>query len=214
LDDLAGFQAASGEIARLTRMHESRNRRREELGRDRQRLQELALAQAEAETSDVSREEVVGDLSIRFAEILGSFQFPKLAEPELDGRFVPWVRGVRYDQLGSAGAMTLVSLAWYLAVLERSEETGGSHPGLLMVDSPQKNLVPASGRAADDYQAPLIAQSVYEHLIEWAASPLGANAQLLVVDNDPPQSAAPYVVARFSGDPASPPYGLIEDATD
>ncbi|MGE0057713.1 MAG: hypothetical protein AB7T32_06990 [Dehalococcoidia bacterium] len=217
-DDLLAEQsridAESREQRRLLGMHGSRQRRREELGALRQQLAELLRAQVDAEATNVERSDVIDDLKRRFGEILAEFHFPKLANAELDQRYVPSVRGVRYDQLGSAGAMTLISLAWYLSVFEKSVEDDGAHPGLLMIDSPQKNLVPASGQQADDYQAPAIARGVYEHLLRWSSTSAGSTSQILIVDNDPPGSANAHIAVRYSGDVASPPYGLIDDAID
>lgn len=208
------IEADVREQRRLLGMHRSRTRRREELGALRQQHAEVLRAQLEAATTTVGRSDVIEVLRERFGEILAEFLFPKLADPQLDRRYVPSVRGVRYDQLGSAGAKTLVSLAWYLAVFETSVEQGGLHPGLLMIDSPQKNLVPASGQQADDYQAPAIARAVYEHLLRWTSSPDGAASQILLVDNDPPDIARNHVVVRYTGDPGASPYGLIDDAVD
>lgn len=99
-------------------------------------------------------------------------------------------------------------------MFEKSVEDDGAHPGLLMIDSPQKNLVPASGQQADDYQAPAIARGVYEHLLRWASTDAGSASQILIVDNDPPDFADAHVAVRYSGDAVSPLYGLIDDAID
>ena len=217
-DELFGeevrFEAESQALRRLLGMHRSRAGRRSELGSLRQQLAEVLQAQVDAEVTNVERADVLADLRERFEAILGEFHFPKLSEVELDKRYVPSVRGVRYDQLGSSGAMTLVSIAWYLAVFEKSVEEGGAHPGLLMIDSPQKNLVPASGQHADDYQAPAIARGVYEHLMRWAGTEAGRGSQILLVDNEPPDFVSDHVVVRYTGDKDVPPYGLIDDATD
>lgn len=206
--------ADAREQRRLLGMHRSRERRGQELGALRQQLADVLRAQVDAETTNVERSDVIQRLEQRFGAILAEFHFPKLADPQLDQRYVPSVRGVRYDQLGSAGAMTLISLAWYLSVFEKSTEDDGAHPGLLMIDSPQKNLVPASGQQEDDYQAPAIARGVYEHLIRWTSSDPGSTSQILLVDNDPPDFASEHLAVRYTGDAAVPPYGLIDDATD
>jgi hypothetical protein len=206
--------ADAREQRRLLDMHRSRERRGEELGALRQQLADVLRAQVDAEAINVARSDVIEDLEQRFGSILAEFHYPKLADPQLDERYVPSVRGVRYDQLGSAGAMTLISLAWYLSVFEKSIEDDGAHPGLLMIDSPQKNLVPASGQQADDYQAPAIARSVYEHLIQWTSSDPGSTSQILLVDNDPPDFTGDHLAVRYTGNAEVSPYGLIDDATD
>lgn len=214
VEEVSQVAGETSQLKRLHAMHSSRERRRKDLGSLRQQLSEVQLAQVAAENANVTRDAVLADLTVRFGAILADFRFPKLADFELDHRYVPSVRGVRYDLLGSAGAMTLVALAWYLALFEKSADEGGSHPGLLMIDSPQKNLVPTSGHVGDDYQAPAIALGVYEHLVGWAASDASAGTQLIVVDNDPPELADSFIVARYTGDPDHPPYGLIEDAVE
>jgi hypothetical protein len=216
-DALLGAQANAisrrNELAKYSAMSDAAERRRRELGRLRQQSGELRAAQVAAMTKGSTRDAVVAALSTRFGEVLHSFHFPKLSNPVLDKRFVPYVRETRYDRVGSAGATTLISLAWYLSVFEESAESGGAHPGLLMVDSPQKNLLPATGQQADDYQGAVIAQSVYRHMLAWSKGP-GGSHQIIVVDNEPPPFVETAVVVRFSGDPNRPPFGLIEDATD
>jgi hypothetical protein len=42
---------------------------------------------------------------------------------------------------------------------------------------------------------------------------MGKAAQIVVVDNLPPDIADDHVVVRYSGRADEPPYGLIEDET-
>jgi hypothetical protein len=212
LDGIGQMSADQAEVRRLLGMLSSRERRRQELGGLRQREQELKTAQDELGQTTSSREVVVERLSTRFADLLAQFHFPKLSDAHLDSRYVPYVRGLSYNQLGSAGATTLISLGWYLSIFEESVATAGPHPGLLMIDSPQKNLIAAGAGAPDDYQEPAIARGVYEHIVQWARGDDGQGSQVILVDNDPPAFADPYVVVRFSGEADRPPYGLIEDA--
>jgi hypothetical protein len=89
--------------------------------------------------------------------------------PVLNNKFVPYVRGNRYTEIGSTGALTLISLAWQLALFERAVEQGEPHPGLLLIDSPQKNLKPETGGAeSDEFVDPAIPR-VWEHIVNWSA---------------------------------------------
>jgi len=202
------------QFLQLTTMQNSRDRRWKELANLRQSLADLRDAQHSADLRNVTRAQVIDSLNSRFGSILSDFHFPKLSEPSLDLRYIPSVRGLRYDLIGSSGAMTLISLAWYLSVFEVSTEAGGAHPGLLMIDSPQKNLLPATDQLADEYQGPAIAQGVYNHIANWCGGTNGSGQQVIIVDNDPPPQVERFVVARFSGDNRHPPYGLIDDATN
>ena len=161
------------------------------------------------------RGSVVEDLTTRFRSILEDFGFPKLSDPEppyLDAGFTPYVRGDVYRGIGSAGAKTLISLAWMLAIFERAMELGHPHPGFLMIDSPQKNLKPLGGEADDEFRSPTIVAKVWNHLLRWSSRPENA-AQIIVVDNAPPPGTDDAVVIRYTGRPDGPPYGLIDDET-
>lgn len=221
-DSLVASLAASAQdadqVRRLMRMHDGAQRRSEELGSLRQRLVDLTADQANAETTHHTRVEAAEALSDRFAAILAAFKFPKLAEAHVDGRYVPHVRGQVYNRLGSTGARTLVSLAWYLALFELTTEQDGPHPGLLMIDSPQKGLLAQQDQPADEdeqesFRDASIAESVYRHLLDWAST-AGGSAQIIVVDNLPQPMAEPFVAVRYTGQADAPPYGLIDDAVE
>jgi hypothetical protein len=64
----------------------------------------------------------------------------------------------------------LIAVAWQLAIFERAVEQGDSHPGFLLIDSPQKNLRPESGDGqADEFSDPAIPRRVWEHIVNWSA---------------------------------------------
>jgi hypothetical protein len=154
---------------------------------------------------------VVADLSANFGELLRSWEFPKVDEgeaPKLDENFVPWVRGRPYREVGSAGAMTLIAVAWQLTLFERAIEEGLPHPGFLMVDSPEKNLSP--DKVGDtDFLDPKIVERMWTHMKRWCEN--HPQAQLVIVENTPPPLVDDDVIIRFSHDPEAPPYGLITD---
>jgi hypothetical protein len=215
-DALVASVAASRQdheqIQRYLSMQEGADRRRAELGLLRQREAELLREQADAESTRRTRVDAADQISQRFTEILTSFRFPKLSDSFVDSRYVPHVRNLSYNKLGSAGAGTLVSLAWYLAVFELSVEHGAPHPGVLLIDSPQKGLLARPDIQADEFQSTSIAASVYQHLITWSSGELGRGGQIIVVDNAPQPIAEQAVVVRYTGDADDPPYGLIDDA--
>lgn len=219
-DELVGYREAiegqQREVARQVRWRESLERRHGDAARMDARMTELRKRIQELRGSRPDREAVTDDLTRRFTELLDAFGFPKLHEPvspALNERFVPYVRGNRYADIGSTGALTLISLAWQLTIFERAVEQGDPHPGFLLIDSPQKNLMPEGGVAeGDEFADPAIPRRVWEHIINWSNG-IGTSAQIVVVDNLPPDVADDHVVARYSGHVNEPPYGLIEDET-
>lgn len=211
-------EAAGGarrDVERQVRWIDGLDRRKLDLLRLNERIDDLRQQIKDLQAHRPSRDSVVTDLSQRFRQILEQFGFPKLDDPEppfIDDRFVPHVRGNRYSDVGSTGAMTLVALAWQLAIFEAAVEEGHPHPGFLLVDSPQKNLTPQEGEATDEFSDPAIVQRVWDHLRSWSSGS-GSQAQVVVVDNAPPRSVEDAVVVRYSGRDDQPPYGLIDNET-
>jgi hypothetical protein len=158
------------------------------------------------------RTAVVSRLSERFGEILADMGYPKLSQPILDSRLSPSVRGLHYSS-ASSGGLVLISLAWYLAIWEIAHEQAARAPGLLIIDSPQKNLGHAARHDDPDFADARLVENFYQHVKQWLSGP-GTGAQLIVVDNSPPESIADDVVIRYTRDRNVPLYGLITNAID
>ncbi|MBM7414204.1 MULTISPECIES: ATP-binding protein [Nocardiaceae] len=215
---IAGLDSELGTLQGHFRMQKQLLEREREANRISAILAAARERRKELELAQLDRDEVLDQLSRRFGELLTTFAFPKISEPFIDSSLVPHARGGRYDQLGSAGAMTLVALAWELAIFELSIEQGRSHPGFLLIDSPQKGLRQVSDGSALASDIALEAGSkvdrIYAHIEQWLSTHAG-RAQIIIVDNEPPASVdEANVVVRYSGDSNRPPYGLIEDAID
>lgn len=156
---------------------------------------------------------VIRALSERFGGILAAIGYPKLANPYIGDDLVPHVRDLPYTA-ASSGGMVLISLAWNLALWEISHEREADAPGLLVIDSPQKNLGHKAVEDGDqDFADATLIENFYAHAKTWLATD-GVGAQLIVVDNTPPASVAEDVVCRFTRDADDPPYGLIPEATN
>lgn len=193
--------------------HDSLERRQIEIGRLEEQIARLRKEIAERRAGQIDRDELLETLSGRFRSILKDFSFPKLDDPKppyLDQSFTPHVRDLSYRDIGSAGAMTLIALAWELALFELAVEEGYPHPGFLMIDSPQKNLTPEGGAREDEYGDPAIGSHVWDHLINFSER-MGERAQLLIVDNRPRLQADASVVVRYTAVRDAPPYGLIDN---
>lgn len=157
------------------------------------------------------RAELIHDLSARFGQILGEIEYPKLQEPFIGDDLVPHVRGLPYTA-ASSGGMVLIALAWNLALWEIAHERDADAPGLLIIDSPQKNLGHNSKAEERDFADAQLVENFYTHAKNWLATD-GVGAQLIVVDNSPPDIVDEDVVIRFTRRADSPPYGLIPEAT-
>jgi hypothetical protein len=230
------IEAAKATIAEIDRQigyREAVDRRTGELEALEARMEQLSAELRHLQAARPDKDLVLVELSTRFAELLKTFGFPKLDDPEppyLDAKFHPHVRGVPYEKLRSTGATTLVAVAWELTMFEAAIERGRPHPGFLMLDSPQNGLKPSTRRKVDEEQgdrgesldgvageledetvALAIAEKVWIHIRSWAQR--FPQTQLVIVDNLPPEFVNEHVVARYSGDPADPPYGFIDNET-
>ena len=124
-------------------------------------------AQLRAERKEASnrpdRSAIITRLSNRFGEILSDIGYPKLSQPYLDQRLMPHVRGLPYTA-ASSGGLVLISLAWYLAIWEVAHELAARAPGLLMIDSPQKNLGHAARPDDPDFADARLVENFYRHV--------------------------------------------------
>ncbi|MCX7748569.1 MAG: hypothetical protein N2645_17025 [Clostridia bacterium] len=167
-----------------------------ELEDERQKLQE--------------RELVISSFSKKFEETLKDFNFPKLDFAFIQSDLLPSVRGLLYKKIGSSGALTLISLAWYSAMFELAIDYNGNHPGFLMIDSPQKNIGIKATQEDNDYRDMKIVTGVYNKLINICTNNTG-NYQIIIVDNEPPSIVEGYIVKRYTGRKGKYPYGLVDD---
>lgn len=197
------------QVAQGLKLHTGLDARQLAYTRAERHLQALRKEQRETKQRP-DRDRVVRDFSQRYAEILRQIEFPKVDEdsslpPYIDTQLVPHVRGQHFKE-SSSGGQVLVSLAWMLALFEIAYEQGAGHPGVLMIDTPQKSL---GGKADTEEFADIhLVERVYEHVIEWLAGP-GTGAQVVIVDNTPPGNAVEHVRVEYTRDPTRPPFGLI-----
>lgn len=168
-------------------------------------------AQRQVQKKRPARQAVISSLSKRFGEILAEIGYPKLSNPYIADDLIPHVRNHPYTE-ASSGGMVVISLAWNLALWEVAHEAGADAPGLLVIDSPQKNLGHNSRAGDEDFADSTLVENFYTHIKKWLASD-GAGAQMIVVDNSPPHSVADDVVVRFTRSSSTAPYGLIPEAT-
>ncbi|MEW2012670.1 MULTISPECIES: hypothetical protein [Microbacterium] len=157
------------------------------------------------------RDSVVRAISDRFVRVLRDFDYPKLSDAWLDAKLIPTVRGSSYTK-ASSGGLTLITLAWVFALWEVAYELGALTSGLLIIDSPQKNLGHAARPGDSEFADARLVNNIYEHVEQWLTAS-GAGAQITFVDNSPPVTVDEHVVIRFSGRAEQPPFGLIDDAT-
>lgn len=146
-------------------------------------------------------------LSTRFSSILKEFQFPKLEKAYVNPKdYLPYVRERKYNSLGSLGAVTLITMAYYLSIFVETEEDIYNHLNLLMIDTPRKNLGTSSQN--EEFQDEEIYNSVIKYFISLDKTS-SEEMQLLIINNGYPDFLPKKdIIVEFSSDGR---VGLIDD---
>ncbi|QEK12336.1 AAA family ATPase [Crassaminicella thermophila] len=165
------------------------------------------------EDNKKDKNEVINELSELFSNILSEFKFPKLSNAYIDSRkYLPYVRDRLYSDLGSLGAVTLITVAYYLAILILGIQNDNNHLGVLMIDSPRSNLGASSNDSDELFKDEEIFNSVVRSLVNLSEQ-FEEDIQLIIVNNGYPDFLSKeYIIKEFDGDGTkSVPYGLIDD---
>lgn len=175
-----------------------------------QRVRDLQEAHRLATESKRSASAVIHDLTAWYQALLSDINFPILTNAFVDlSSYRPFVRGQPYPELSSKGAISLVVVAWHIAVLEDALKAGSrsQFPLLLMLDSPLTYV----GRAADDpeFRDQKLVDGFYAVLARLHKR--ASEFQIFIVDNYPPAPAKEMLAVEFTGDPTNGRYGLIDD---
>ena len=151
--------------------------------------QDLAASAAEAGES----QDRVGRLSERFNEILEQLKPPKFGEEQSSAinpnTYLPVYYGRPFAELSSPGLATLVNVAHALAHQLTAIELKLKLPQILIIDGLSEHL----GQEGLD---PERLAAVYKLLID--TSRAHPDLQVIVVDNDIPQEARPFVRLELS----------------
>ncbi len=165
----------------------------------------------QTENISINKELLIESLSKQFNDILKAFKFPKLENAYIDGKtYLPYVRERLYRELGSLAGVTLITMAYYLAIAVEARSEKYNHLGFIVIDSPRKNL----GAKADDelFKDEDIFNSIIKFFISMDEK-YQNDIQLIVVNNGYPTFLdRKHVIKEFDGDGTKDlPYGLIDD---
>ncbi|WP_156133192.1 hypothetical protein [Lacinutrix sp. Hel_I_90] len=179
------------------------------------KLNDIRVQISDIENDSTDFSNIVNRLSKRFSNILKNFEFPKLNNAYISEKnYLPYVRGTKYDEIGSLGAVTLVNIAYFLSILELSLELKKSyHPKLLLLDTVGKNLGTREVEDGDDeFRDTKIFKSVFKYLVEFSEK-YKDQMQLFVINNDYTEDVKESdIVIQFDGDGTRGyKYGLIDD---
>lgn len=146
---------------------------------------ELLKANIKALTANaVDKQVLIEQLSKTLHEILGAFEYPKLSTAYIDDkRYLPYVRGRKYNDIGSLAGVTLITMAYYTALLIVGSAGEYYHPNLLIIDSPRKNLgAQNTGEDDEEFKDEKIFNATIRYLYNTAES-RKTDIQMIVVNN-------------------------------
>jgi DNA repair exonuclease SbcCD ATPase subunit len=160
-----------------------------------------------------NKQELIGNISSCFTDILQSFEYPKLSNSYIDEKtYLPFVRGHKYNDIGSLAGVTLITMAYYLAIMLVGVKDEFHHLNLLMIDSPRKNL---GAKVTTDIDEEFKDEKIFDAIIRCFINidkEYTDNIQLIIVNNGYPNFLDNhYIVAEFDTEKDDLPNGLIED---
>lgn len=167
--------------------------------------------------NSTNKQFIIDSISEKFKEILKRFEYPMLSSAYINEKdYLPYVRGHKYDDIGSLAGVTLITMAYYLSVMIESSKDNFCHPNLLIIDSPRKNLgAQALNSELEEFKDEKIFNATVRCLYE-IAEEMKDRIQIIIVNNGYPEFLPrKYIIAEFDSDGKSGlPKGLIDDALD
>lgn len=159
--------------------------------------------------TDKTYKKIIEQFSFNFYSVLNEFNFPKLDKSTyIEKQLIPIVRDTDYHLIGSAGAIVLITQAWFIAFFHLFKNFESNHPRFFLIDSPQTNI--GLGRAMeDDYRDENIVFGIYKQYLKLIEDLI--LDQIIIVDWIPPKGYSKYYCVEYSGDSEKKPYGLIDD---
>jgi len=73
-------------------------------------------------------------------------------------------------------------------------------------------LTVRSAAANTEFADIRLIERFFKHVDEWLAG-AGEGAQVIIVNNTPPENVIDHVVVRYTRDPETPPLGVIDSET-
>ena len=162
---------------------------------------------------------VIEEFTSLFAAHMHKSGLQKVHGVYLDKKFVAHFRDISYYSTSSGGVRTITSIALFVTRLQYLLEHACNLPTFLMIDTPGQNI--GRYRTDDDnteVSDPKLYEKIFSQIMDVvsAATDQGRRCQVIVVDNDLPDSLKDgknfHLVKRFSKQGGKFEKGLINDA--
>lgn len=189
-----------------------------EIQKEENKLTEIKSQIKDIESEETNFDEVLNRLSSVFQRTLKDFEFPKLYNAYIDKQsYLPYVRGVKYDNIGSLGAVTLINIAYFMSILEVSLALKKSyHPKVILFDTIGKNLgTREQSEDGDEFKDSRIFKALLTYFKNFS-NKYKDKTQIILINNDYTSDIEEEdIIVKFDGDGTKGyDYGLIYDIRD
>ncbi|MBN2597799.1 MAG: hypothetical protein JXR82_13580 [Marinifilaceae bacterium] len=179
------------------------------------RYEDLVKQIKDLEEENVNFDLILLQLSKTFSSVLKEFDFPKLTDACIEGKtYLPFVRNVKYDNIGSGGAVTLITIAYFVSILRTCLQLQKTyHPGVLMLDTIGKNLGAVENNSEkDEFRDHKIFRLMMKYLSDFAQKNEDSIQLILINNHYTDDIRDEDIIVKFDGDGSHGiKYGLIDD---
>lgn len=194
-------------ISRLQQMPQSINALEEEAGSLQGRIDRFRSSASQERNRLHAADAKITAIAAEFKRVMLSISFPGVSEGDdivIDPRnWKPMVvhgnQEWTFWDTGSGGKKTLFNVCYALAIHAVAQELGMPVPGVLIIDSPTKNI--------SEDENPELVRSLYSEIYRLAKGQNGRRLQFLLIDSElvEPDSELPgFSERRMAGEPDAP----------
>lgn len=166
-------------------------------------------------SENVSVDDIRTSLSLNFEKILRNIEIENIYGVSINKRFVPVFRNIDYGNHSSGGVRTILSVSYFLSILEDTNLKKLNKPPLLLIDTIGNFL--GKNKEKDDNDEivndPKKCKNMYREIIRISkeAELRGESLQVIVVDNDYPGKEYEGYMRKKFGKEKNYECGLIND---
>lgn len=192
---ISSFQNNKNLIKEFVRVHKKIEEKNYEISAAQRILERLKGQEQGLRVEGTIEEDILTFLNTEYRALLTKFNFS--TDPLVDyinaDSYMPYYHNASVFEHESGGLVMCIQIAYIGAILKlKIDQSELNHPGILMLDTVSKYLGINSSVTDDERLDPQSYKAIYTFLIE-----LQENAQIIIVDNTPPEIASGFVKYEF-----------------
>lgn len=165
--------------------------------------------------NSISTDEMKEGLALNLNQILTNIEIENLHNVGINKRFLPIFRGDNYEEHTSGGVRTILSVSYYLSILEDTINKKLNKPSILLIDTIGNFLGKNKEKNDNDevVNDPKKYHNMYHEILRICELGINKNkkVQVIVVDNDYPGKKFEIYMRKKFGKEENYECGLIND---